>query len=463
MLESIVNERLKKRDAFIKAGYNVYPVTVIERTPIAEVLKRFFWSWIFKKEESIGGRIMGMRAQGGVMFVDIRDASGTMQAVLNKKTIKDFSIFRDNLDIGDFLMVQGTVFKTKKGERSVEVKKLQIATKSLRPLPSEWYGLKDVEERYRKRYLDFLINDEVRETLLKRTDILYELRNILEHAGFKEVQTPILQPIPGGATARPFKTHHNALDVDFYLRIAPELYLKRLLVGGMEKIFEIGRNFRNEGMDRDHNPEFTMLELYWAYQDYRGLMEATRGWLIELLDILKIGIITYAGHTIDMRKPWPSMQYQDLIEKYSGKKLASLKREEIDEVFKKEVRPKLIDPVFVVKYPKAISPLAKSCPDDPEFTERFQLVIAGTELINGFSELNDPVDQRKRMEEQEALFRKGDEEASRLDEDFLEAIEYGMPPAAGLGIGIDRLVAILTGSKTLKDIIMFPTMRPKNE
>lgn len=461
MLEEIIKERLKKRDNLIKAGYRPYPSKIKRKHLIGDVTRRFFFLSLLKRVVTVAGRITGMRVQGGVMFLDLKDASGKIQAVLNKKTVKDFNLLKDNLDLGDFAEVSGTLFKTKKGEKSIKVKELTIVAKSLRPMPSEWYGLKDVEERYRKRYLDLILNEEIKEKLVSRSKIVQTLRNILEKDGFLEVETPILQPIPGGATARPFKTHHNALDVDFYLRIAPELYLKRLLVGGMEKIFEIGRDFRNEGMDRDHNPEFTMLELYWAYQDYGGLMQALKNWLIRLADELGIKEIEFNDKKINLHGQWETLTYEEAIRKYSGKNLKDLNVEEIDEVFKKTARPNLINPTFVTRYPKSISPLAKSCQDNPEFTERFQLIIAGTELVNGFSELNDPEDQRKRMEEQEKMHRAGNLEASRLDEDFLEALEYGMPPAAGLGIGIDRLAALLTDTHSVKDIIIFPTLRPK--
>lgn len=461
MLEDIIRERLKKRDNLTRAGYDAYPSQVGRNNQISDVLRRFLFLRLLKKRLAVAGRITGMRIQGGVMFLDLKDGSGQLQAVLNKKSVSNFNLLKENLDTGDFVSVTGTAFKTKKGEKSLNVQKLTIAVKSLRPLPSEWYGLKDVEERYRRRYLDLILNEDVKAKILLRSKIVQTLRNILEKDGFLEVETPMLQPIAGGATARPFKTHHNALDTDFYLRIAPELYLKRLLVGGMEKIFEIGRDFRNEGMDRDHNPEFTMLELYWAYQDYLGLMCALQGWLMKLVDKLGLNTITYNREKINLVGKWQTITYEEAIKKYSGKNLKDLSIEEIDEIFKKTARPSLIQPTFVVRYPKAISPLAKSCPDDPEFTERFQLIVGGTELVNGFSELNDPADQRKRMEEQENLYRAGNEDASRLDEDFLEALEYGMPPAAGLGIGIDRLAALLTNTHSVKDIIVFPTLKPK--
>ncbi len=461
MLEAIIQERIKKQENLVKAGYAVYPSQVGASLPIADVLRYFFWWALLRKSVTVHGRVTGLRNQGGVFFIDVRDTSGHIQGVAVKKHLKDFAVFRDNLDIGDFVEIGGRLFKTKKGEQSIEIKMMHMLTKSLRPLPSEWYGLKDVEERYRKRYLDIILNSEVRAKIITRSKIVETLRNIFHQEGFLEVETPILQPLPGGALARPFTTHHNALAVDFYLRIAPELYLKRLLVGGMEKVFEIGRNFRNEGIDRDHNPEFTMLELYWAYQDYQGLMKATRQWLIALVDHIGIPELAHENEKINLRGEWTIITYEDAIQKYSGKSLKDLPVGGIDEIFKKTVRPNLIQPTFVTRYPKAISPLAKSCADNPEFTERFQLVIAGTELVNGFSELNDPTDQRQRMEEQESRHRAGDLEASRLDIDFLEALEYGMPPAAGLGIGIDRLTALLTNTHSVKEIIIFPTLKPK--
>lgn len=461
MIDEIIKDRVKKRDNLVKAGYDVYPARVLRKHSVNQVLKNFFVYRLIGKKVSVGGRIASLRNQGGIIFIGLKDESGMIQTVLFKKHLENFNILKDNLDIGDFLIIEGKLFKTKAGQKSVKASTVVFASKSLRPLPSAWHGLKDVEERFRKRYLDLMLNKGVKEKIISRFKITGELRDILNKEGFLEVETPMLQPLPGGATARPFKTHHNALDIDFYLRIAPELYLKRLLVGGMEKIFEIGRNFRNEGMDRDHNPEFTMLELYWAYQNYEDLMKYVRKWLQELFVRLNIHIIEHNGVKVDLRDEWPRLNYKDLIEKYSGKKIENLKVEEIDEIFKKEVRPKIIAPTFVINYPKAISPLAKAIPENPYYAQRFQLLIAGTEIANAFSELNDPEEQKKRLEEQEKMYRAGNEEASRLDEDFIEALEYGMPPAAGLGIGIDRLAALLTNTHAVKEIIIFPTLKPK--
>ncbi|MDD5547442.1 MAG: OB-fold nucleic acid binding domain-containing protein [Candidatus Pacebacteria bacterium] len=442
MIEDIINERLKKRDNLVRAGYNVYPSHVNRQYLIGDILKHFtLWS-LFKKNVSAGGRIMGMRNQGSIIFLDLKDESGNIQIVILKKQVSDFNLLKENLDIGDFIISEGTLFTTKAGEKSIKSKNILFATKSLRPLPSVWHGLKDVEERFRKRYLDLILNKEIKEKLVSRSNIISTIRQTLNCEGFLEVETPMLQPLSGGATARPFKTHHNALDMDLYLRIAPELYLKRLLVGGLEKVYEIGRSFRNEGMDRDHNPEFTTLELYWAYQDYNGLMEFVRKLLGQWIP----------GN-------WKTITFSELIKKTSDE-IKKMKVEKLDALYKEE-RAKITEPIFVIDYPEVIMPLAKYKQNDPVLTESFQLIANGAELMKGFSEMNDPAAQREQMQRQEKEFRGGNEEASRLDEDFLEALEYGMPPAAGLGIGIDRLTAYITKSHALKEIIIFPTLKPK--
>lgn len=444
MLEDIIKERLKKLENIRKSGLSPYPSKIRRTVLIADALKNFNQLFRSQKNIFIAGRVFGARTMGNIVFCDLRDESGKIQAVFKKDNLKNFALFKENLDIGDFISVGGNLFKTKTGEKSVEVKSAEIIAKGLRPLPSQWHGLKDIEERFRKRYLDVILNPEVKEKLVKRFEIIAYLRQKLNEEGFLEVETPILQPIPGGALARPFTTHHNALNCDFYLRIAPELYLKRLLVAGFEKIYELGRVFRNEGIDSSHNPEFTMLELYWAYIDWEGLMKFTERLLKKFI-----------------KGKWEKMTYEEAIRKYADKNLKEIMPEEMDEIFKKEARPKIIKPTFITHYPKSISPLAKSCRDNPELTERFQLIADGMEIVNGFSELNDPIEQRKRMEEQEEKYRKGDKEASRLDEDFLEAMEYGMPPAAGLGIGVDRLAALIAKSHNIKEVIIFPTLRPK--
>lgn len=447
MLDDIIKERKKKLVNLAESGVNPYPSKAWRTDSIAAVLKDFNKLSRLKKKLFLAGRLVAYRDQGNLIFFDFQDESGKIQAVLKKDNLSNFKILKQNLDIGDFVGVSGSLFKTKKGEKSIEAKNCEIIAKSLKPLPSQWYGLKEIEERFRKRYLDIILNPEVKEKFIKRSQVIGYLRQKLDAEGFLEVETPMLQPLPGGAKAKPFITRHNALNCDFYLRIAPELYLKRLLVAGFEKVFEIGRNFRNEGIDRDHNPEFTMLELYWAYSDWQGLMDFVEKLLKKLIG--------------NNKAKWPRITFADSFKKYAKIDASKLKSDELDEIFKKEVRPKIIDPTFITHYPKSISPLAKSCADNPDLTERFQLIIDGTEVVNGFSELNDPIEQRKRMEEQEKMYRAGDEESPRLDEDFLEALEYGMPPAAGLGIGIDRLIALITKSHNIKEVIIFPTLRPK--
>jgi len=467
MLQDIIKERHRKLKNLIKAGINSYPARVKRTIPIAEAVKNFVKLSTSKKQIFVAGRIRALRDQGNLIFIDIKDESGKIQVVLKadnlqflggrtsrkksipggstSQTLSCFKILKQNLDVGDFLSIAGPLFKTQKGEKSIEVKAVQIIAKSLRPLPTQWYGLKDIEERYRKRYLDIILNPEVKEKIIARSKIIETLRRDLAKEGFIEVETPMLQPLPGGALARPFITHHNALNCDFYLRVAPELYLKRLLVAGFEKIYEIGRNFRNEGIDADHNPEFTMFELYWAYQDWEGLMKFTEKLLKKFIP-----------------GKWQKITFEAVLKRCAKKSLKKLTAEQIDEIFKKEVRPKIIKPTFITHYPKLLSPFAKSVKDKPELTERFQLIVDGMEIVNGFSELNDPLDQRERMEEQEKKCRQGNQEVSRLDEDFLEALEYGMPPAAGWGIGIDRLVAVATKNHNIKEIIIFPTLKSKN-
>ncbi|MEK7481744.1 MAG: amino acid--tRNA ligase-related protein, partial [Patescibacteria group bacterium] len=358
MLDDIIKERRKKLNQLYEAGVNPYPSKIKRTILINEALKNFNKLLIAKKSIFLAGRAIALRDQGNLIFIDLKDESGEIQGVFKKDNLKNFKILKQNLDVGDFLEINGPLFKTQKGEKSIEAKKAEIIAKSLKPLPSQWYGLKDVEERYRKRYLDIILNPEIKGKIFQRSEIIQEIRKSLLKADFLEVETPILQPLAGGALARPFITRHNALDCDFYLRIAPELYLKRLLIAGFEKIFEIGRVFRNEGIDREHNPEFTMLELYWAYQDWEGLMKFTEKLLKKFIP-----------------GEWQKMAYSEAIKKYAGKDLKNIKSEEIDEIFKKQARPKIIEPTFITHYPKAISPLAKSCPDNPELTERFQLIV----------------------------------------------------------------------------------------
>ena len=462
-----------------------YPAKTKRTDKIADALKDFNKLAHAKKEITLAGRIKSLRGHGGSTFSDIDDGTAKIQAFFRKDRIgeKSYKFFLDNFDIGDFIEVRGILFKTKKGERTIEAADFKILAKGLLPLPEKWHGLKDIEERYRKRYLDLIFNPEVKKKFELRSKIIKEIREFLEREGFLEVETPILQPIYGGAKAKPFKTHLNALDLDLYLRIAPELYLKRLLVGGFEKVYEIGRCFRNEGVDRTHNPDFTMLEFYWAFADYKDLMKLTEKLFESLLKkVFGTLKVKYEGKEMNFKTPWPRMEFSQVFRKYTkinfeeidrnalAKKAEAFsvrfekgsgKTEIADAIYKKLCRPKIWRPTFIINAPAGYFPLAKQLEEMPQKLASFQLVAGGFELINSFSELNDPLEQRRRFEEQEKIFKEGSEEAQRMDEDFIEALEYGMPPAAGFGMGIDRLVAILTDSHSLREVILFPTMRPK--
>ena len=447
MLDALKSERLKKLSAIRESGRNPYPSKSGRNFDAADVISKFAKLEKAKTNLTLAGRVNSLRDQGNIAFIDVFDGTAPIQIVVSKKGVKDFDFWKKNIDIGDIVEFRGKLFKTKRGEKSLGASSVRMLTKSIRPIPQSWFGLKDDEERLRKRYIDMFLDPDLRKTFEKRSEYVKKLRELLWKEGFVEVETPILQPIPGGALARPFETKHNALGQNFYLRIAPELYLKRLLVGGFNKIFEIGRVFRNEGMDREHNPEFTMLELYWTYADYRDMIGLTKKILKPIV-----------------KGKWAEISYIDAVKKYAGKSEAAIRKMKggpLDELFKKQVRPKLVKPTIVYGLPKSLSPLAKSVEGDEEITERFQFIIDGMEIANGFSELNDPIDQRERMEEQEKMYRGGDEGASRMDEDFLEALEYGMPTAAGLGVGIDRAAALYAGKKSIKDVIMFPTLKKK--
>lgn len=438
------------------------------------------------KEVSVAGRLMSKRGMGKASFCDLQDRDGRLQIYvrideIGAEAYEDFKKF----DIGDIVGVKGTVFRTHKGEITIKAADVLLLSKSLQPLPEKWHGLKDVDLRYRQRYVDLIMNQDVRDTFITRSRILKAIRKFLDDRGFLEVDTPILNTIPGGATAKPFITHHNTLDIDLYLRIAPELYLKRLIVGGMEKVYEMGRMFRNEGMSIKHNPEFTMMEVYEAYNDYKGMMDLTESLISTVADeVLGTTVTTYQGQEIDLTPPWNRMTMSEAVLKYAGidfdrlgsdeeagsaareKNLhveAGLSKGEIMSlVFEELVEGNLIQPTFITDYPVEISPLTKRKPDKPELTERFELFITGREMANAYSELNDPADQRERFQEQVRKREAGDDEANMMDEDFLNALEYGMPPAGGLGIGIDRLVMLLTDSYSIRDILLFPTMKPKD-
>jgi lysyl-tRNA synthetase class 2 len=434
---------------------------------------------------TIAGRLMSKRKQGKASFAHLQDVTGRIQIYVRLDRVgeEQYEIF-STADIGDWLGVSGTVFKTNRGETSVKADTVTFLTKSLRPLPEKFHGLKDVELRYRKRYLDLIMNPEVKETFILRSRIIAAIRRYLDERGFLEVETPTMHNIAGGAAARPFITHHNALDMDLYMRIAIELHLKRLIVGGLEKVYEIGRVYRNEGISTKHNPEFTMMELYQAYADFHDIMDLTENLIAHVAqEVLGTTKITYQGHEIDLTPPWDRKSMVELIKEHVGidfkqemsdeeaRRLAKEHGVEIEpnmtfghivnEFFEQKVEDKLIQPTFVYGHPVAISPLAKKNAEDPRFTDRFELFIVGREHANAFSELNDPIDQRQRFEAQLAERAAGNDEAHPMDEDFLEALEYGMPPTGGLGIGIDRLVMLLTDSASIRDVLLFPLMRDR--
>jgi len=484
-LEEIRKNREKKLKNLKKIGIDPYPISTKRSHTIKEALDNFLKLSSKKEEIVLVGRMISKRKHGAITFVDIENGHGKIQAVFKQDDLgeRGYQFFLDNFDIGDFVEIKGVLFETKTKEKSILVYDFKLLAKSLRSLPEKWHGLKDAEERFRKRYLDLIFNPEVKKKFILRFKIIQEIRNFLIKNGFIEVETPILQPVYGGATAKPFRTHLNALDLDLYLRIAPEIYLKELLIGGFEKVFEIGRVFRNEGIDRFHNPDFTSLEFYWAYKDYKDLMKFTEEMFLHLLrKIFNKTIIEYQGEKIDFKAPWKRVEFHQALEKEIGiniyevhENVLKRKAEELkieiekgaakaeiaDKIFSKVCKPKIKNPTFVIHHPYGTAPLAKSYPKDPKKLARFQLIVAGWELVNAFSELNDPIEQKKRFEEQEKLYCKGFEEAQRMDKDFIEALEYGMPPAAGFGLGIDRLVALLTNSKTLREVILFPTMKPK--
>ncbi len=483
-IDEIRKNRLKKLKAIENAGLLAYPSQMKRTHTCREALENFAKFSRGKKEIVLDGRIRSLRQHGGLVFAHIKDGSDRIQVSLKRDKLgeKSFQFFLDNFDIGDFVEIRGVLFKTRRGEKTIEAADYKILAKSLLPLPEKWHGLKDVEERYRKRYLDLIFNPEVKKKFELRSEIIKQIREFLEEEGFLEVETPILQPLYGGAKARPFKTYLNALDIDLYLRISPELYLKRLLIGGFEKVFEIGKCFRNEGMDRAHNPDFTSLEFYWAYADYKDLMKLTEKLFSSLVkNIFGNFKIKYEGREINFKPPWPRIEFTQLLKKYTKINLDEIhiqalkkeakklgieskggKAEMADEIYKKLCRPKIWQPTFIIHHPLGAFPLAKQLEKNPEKTANFQLVIAGFELINAFSELNDPIEQKKRFQEQEKIFKEGFEEAQRMDKDFIEALEYGMPPAAGFGMGIDRLVTLLTDSHSLREVILFPIMRPKS-
>jgi len=493
-LEEPLSEPLKvkldKVKASKKSGEVIYRKSYAGRICIKDIRERYSSLEIGQKTENtfkIAGRVMIFRKHGKATFADVRDFTGEIQLYVNLKNIGEekYNKFLD-LDIGDWIGAEGNIFKTRTGELSLSVTDFVLLSKTIRTLPEKWHGLKDKELRYRQRYLDFLINPDVKKTFLSRIKIIEALREFLKDRGFLEVETPMLQPIPGGAAARPFATHHNALNIDLYLRIAPELYLKRLIIAGFEKVFELNRNFRNEGISYKHNPEFTMLEFYQAFSDYNDLMDLTEE-LIKFVVQKTSGNLSanYKGNIINFEGTWQRKTMTDAIYDFGGIKLSfgssieeltsiaeSLdlkinkdysKGKIIEKIFEAVVQPKLIQPIFIKDYPIDISPLARKKPEDGNLTERFELFVGGEEIANAFSELTDPAEQLQRFKRQ--VESKDDEErvTGKIDVDFLRALEYGMPPTGGEGIGIDRLVMILTDSNSIRDVILFPLMRAESD
>lgn len=481
-LEELMKIRRAKLDEMYKQGINPYGQRFERTHSTREIIANF--DQLAETETRIAGRIMSFRTHGKASFADLADQSGRIQLYIRIDQVGEAKYEQfSKLDIGDIIAVQGRIFRTRRGEISVEVYDFQMMSKSLRPLPDKWHGLKDVETRYRQRYLDLIVNPDVRQVFETRSRIIQALRIYLLERGFLEVETPMLNVIAGGAAAKPFITYHNALDMELYMRIAPELYLKRLLVGGFEKVFEIGKNFRNEGISTKHNPEFTSVEIYQAYADVSDMMKLTEELVAHIArEVLGTTEIQFGDYTINLAPPWPRLPMLEAVKQYSGVDLTGLDDAEarklardkglqvepnasyaqvLEEFFDTYVEPKLIQPVFITDHPVEISPLAKRKKDNPQLTERFEPFVVTWEIANGFSELNDPIDQADRFRKQMEKRASGDEEAHMMDEDFIVALEYGMPPAGGLGIGIDRLVMLLTNSHSIRDVILFPHMRPR--
>ena len=485
----VIEERINKARKLKAMGVNLYPAGYHTDITISEAVKRFghMDKETLERESkpcSVAGRIMSFRDFGKAAFIHIKDRTGRLQAYVRKDKVSDekFAVFK-LMDIGDFIGIRGPFFQTRTGELTILAEDFKLLTKSVRPLPEKWHGLTDVETRYRQRYVDLIVNDHVKEVFVLRSHIIQAIREFFIKKDFLEVETPMMQPIPGGATARPFKTFHNALGMDLYLRVAPELYLKRLVVGGLERVFEINRNFRNEGISTEHNPEFTMVEFYMTYATYENLMVLTEELFNHVLQqISGRSVIEYQKETIDFTPPWPRISLHDALKEMGGVKEEVFHSKEsaaefaldcrirvsegdsrgqiLTKIFDHLVEPKLIRPTFIIGYPTEVSPLSRRNDQDPDIVDRFELFIGGREIANAFTELNDPVDQRQRFETQVALREAGDEEAQFMDEDYLTALEYGMPPTAGEGIGIDRVVMLLTDSPSIRDIILFPHMRP---
>ena len=483
-MNHLMKVRKEKLDNLIAEGKNPFEITKFNRTHTSEDIEKHY-DELEGKDVTVAGRIMSKRIMGKASFCHIQDATGKIQSYVSINDLgeESYKQFKED-DIGDIIGITGFVFKTKTGEISIHAKELVLLTKSLRPLPEKFHGLKDTDLRYRQRYVDLIVNPEVKQTFEKRIKIIKEMRRILDEKGYMEVETPILQTIAGGATAKPFITHHNSLDIDMYLRVAPELYLKRLIVGGFDKVYEIGRNFRNEGMDIKHNPEFTNMELYAAYENMEDMMAITEELISTIAkNVLGTTKITYQGVEIDLTPAWRRVTMIDIVKEKTGVDFNEIETDEqaqeaarkagieIDPIkttrgdilaqfFDEKVEETLIQPTIVYNYPIENSPLAKKVPEDPRMTQRFELFIGGREYANAFSELNDPIDQYERFLAQVKAREAGDEEANMMDTDFVNALEYGLPPTGGLGIGLDRLIMLLTDEASIRDIILFPTMKP---
>ncbi len=479
-INDLIKVRREKMQAFLDKGINPFGDSCKVTHHAADICSNF--EALEDKTVNIAGRLMAIRGHGKASFAVLSDVSGSIQIYFKLDVVgqEQYDNFR-LLDIGDIISVEGTVFKTHRGEITIKVEKFAIESKSLRPLPEKFHGLKDVETRYRQRYLDLIVNPEVKDTFIKRTKIIKAMRRFLDERGFLEVETPVMNPIAGGANARPFITHHNALDMDMYLRIATELYLKRLIVGGLERVYEIGRIFRNEGVDNRHNPEFTSVETYQAFADYNEVMDMTEAMIAYITkEVLGTTVIDYQGEKIDLGSI-RRVTMIDIIKEKTGKDFSTVKTleearaiadelhvpyeqhhgiwEVMYQVFDEKVESTLIEPTFVTQYPTAVSPLSKRNKDNPDFVDRFELFVYGRELANGFSELNDPIDQKNRFIDQQKQREHGDDEAHMMDNDFITALEYGLAPTGGLGIGIDRLVMLLTDSPSIRDVILFPHMK----
>ena len=488
LTENEINEqmqvRIDKMHKIEEHGWKPFGYRFLYTHRAADIAAQFDELSEKETEVKMAGRIMAIRGHGKTCFMDMQDKTGRIQVYVRKDVIgeENYALIK-LMDIGDTVGITGTAFRTHMGELSIKATSVEMLSKSLRPLPEKWHGLKDVETRYRQRYVDLIVNPEVRDTFVKRSQIIRSVREVLDSHDFLEVETPILNTIAGGAAARPFISYHNALDMQVYMRIAPELYLKRLIVGGMDRVYEMGRVFRNEGIDNRHNPEFTSVEIYQAFADYRDMMDLTEEVVVKTAEkVLGTTTINYEGTTIELASPWKRMSMIEAVKEYSGKDFTNVTDLEearaiakelnvavepsfgigkiINACFEEYVEDKLIQPTFITGHPKEISPLAKSNPENPEITDRFEAYIYGREICNGFTELNDPIDQKERFLKQVEERANGDEEANMMDEDFVNALEYGLPPTGGLGIGIDRLVMFLTNSSTIRDVLFFPTMKP---